>query len=78
MIRRSLGHFCEIHPLISLRFSGCPAYGSKGVGCMLTFGSKLQKKCKINHFCGFQGCHRYLIAPMEFNVVADYPAEATS
>jgi len=45
---------------------------------MLTFGSGLQKKCKINHFCGFQGCHCYLIAPMEFNVVADYFAGVNS
>lgn len=27
---------------------------------MLTFGS------------GLQGCHRYLVAPMEYTVVADY------
>jgi hypothetical protein len=60
MIRRSFGHSCEIHLPISLRFSGCPGHGSKGVGCVLTFGS------------GFQGRHCYLVAPMEYTVVADY------
>jgi hypothetical protein len=45
---------------------------------MLTFGSGLQKKLKINYFCGLQGCHCYLVAPMEYTVLADYSAEANS
>ena len=43
---------------------------------MLTFGSELQKKCKINYFCRFQSCHCSLVALMEYTVVADYSAEA--
>jgi hypothetical protein len=39
---------------------------------MLTFGSGLQKEFKINHFCGLQGLHCYLVAPLEYTVVADY------
>lgn len=42
---------------------------------MLTFGSGLQKKIKINHFCGLQSRHCYLVAPIEYTVVADYFAE---
>ena len=48
----------------------------KGVGCMLTFESKLQKELKTNHFCVLQGCHSYLLTPMEYRVVADCCAEA--
>jgi hypothetical protein len=43
---------------------------------MLTFGSGLQRKFKTNYFCGLQGCHCYLLAPMGYIVVADYFAEA--
>jgi hypothetical protein len=42
---------------------------------MLTFGFGLQKEFKINHFCGLQGRHCYLVAPLEYTVVADYFAE---
>jgi len=42
---------------------------------MLTFGSVLQKEFKINHRFGLQGRHCYLIAPMEYTVVAGYFAE---
>ena len=42
---------------------------------MLTLGSGLQKKFKTNHFCGLQGRHRYLVAPIEYTEVADYFAE---
>ncbi len=45
---------------------------------MLTFGSGLQKESKINHYCGLQGRHCYLVAPMECTLVADYFAEANS
>jgi hypothetical protein len=42
---------------------------------MLTFGFGLQKEFKINYFCGLQGRHCYLVAPLEYTVVADYFAE---
>lgn len=43
---------------------------------MLTFGSGLQKEFQINHRFGLQGRRCYLIAPMEYTVVAGYFAEA--
>jgi hypothetical protein len=45
---------------------------------MLTLGYCLQKKLKINYFCGLQGCCCNLVAPIEYTVVADYSAEANS
>jgi len=45
---------------------------------MLAFGSGLQKESKINGYCGLQGRHCYLVAPMECTLVADYFAEVNS
>jgi hypothetical protein len=42
---------------------------------MLTVGSGLQIKCKINHLYGFEDCHRCWVAPLEYTMVADYSAE---
>ena len=45
---------------------------------MLTFGSGLQIKGKINYFCGFQGRHCCLVAPLEYALVAEYSAEVNT
>ena len=43
---------------------------------MSVLGSRVQCKCKTNHFLELQGCRCYVLAPMERGVVADYCAEA--